>query len=500
MKRIAISLAAMGAPALVMLITILGLSKGNFAYTLDDPYIHMALAKNIWLGRYGVNLAEYSAPSSSIVWPFLLAPFSALGWAFDYIPLVLNTVFMLMSGLLLLQVFAKLGYAVSLIFTILLMLSLNFYGLIFSGMEHSLQVLLVTVVAAGLVNAEAIKQGGHLRLAFYASLLLLPLVRYEGLAISLPVLAYVWTRGERVLPSLVFAGIALGLAGFSAFLYAHDLGWVPTSVRAKISYTSTTNVLTSTSGMTGASTALNLIDNVRKYGFLLVPVALIFIYRLKQNWSFSMMLAAVTILHFMFGKYGWYGRYEVYYLVFVLTIGWSYLLSLNSKAWGAVLAMPIAFVNLVYVTVSSPLAASNIYFQQGQMAKIVGLLDEKVAVNDLGFVSLKSHQYVLDLFGLGSAEALKKKEANVGNTAWAGDMMRVRDINYAIVYDGWFPSHPANWIKVAELKLLQKKITPADSVVAFYATSEGSAQNLRGVMKRFAEANRADQFAIAFAD
>ena len=48
------------------------LSDGHLIYTLDDPYIHLAVARTILQGGYGINVAEYSAPSSSIVYPFLL--------------------------------------------------------------------------------------------------------------------------------------------------------------------------------------------------------------------------------------------------------------------------------------------------------------------------------------------------------------------------------------------------------------------------------------------
>ena len=59
-------------PLVVMLLLIFNYSDGEFTYTLDDPYIHLALAKNIWMGNYGINMTELSAPSSSILWPFLL--------------------------------------------------------------------------------------------------------------------------------------------------------------------------------------------------------------------------------------------------------------------------------------------------------------------------------------------------------------------------------------------------------------------------------------------
>lgn len=53
------------------------LNGGAFCFTLDDPYIHLALSENLWKhGHYGVNLGEVSAPSSSVLWPFLVAPIS----------------------------------------------------------------------------------------------------------------------------------------------------------------------------------------------------------------------------------------------------------------------------------------------------------------------------------------------------------------------------------------------------------------------------------------
>ena len=72
---------------------ILLLNDGMFVYTLDDPYIHLSLAENIINGHYGVNANEYSAPSSSILWPFIIAPFSS----FEYFPLFINITFSIIT-------------------------------------------------------------------------------------------------------------------------------------------------------------------------------------------------------------------------------------------------------------------------------------------------------------------------------------------------------------------------------------------------------------------
>lgn len=57
-----------------MIIACVSLSaQGGFVYTLDDPYIHLALAKQIHALRYGINPMEGSALPFSNLWPLLLA-------------------------------------------------------------------------------------------------------------------------------------------------------------------------------------------------------------------------------------------------------------------------------------------------------------------------------------------------------------------------------------------------------------------------------------------
>lgn len=63
---------------------------GVFGYTVDDGYIHLALAQRIQSGFYGINPGEFAAPSSSILWPFLLAavPSTVPGW--EFLPFLIN--------------------------------------------------------------------------------------------------------------------------------------------------------------------------------------------------------------------------------------------------------------------------------------------------------------------------------------------------------------------------------------------------------------------------
>ena len=73
----------------IQIAVILIRNDGIFSYILDDAYIHMALAEQIANGHYGINAGEYASPSSSILWPFLLAPFAHTSF-FEWVPLLIH--------------------------------------------------------------------------------------------------------------------------------------------------------------------------------------------------------------------------------------------------------------------------------------------------------------------------------------------------------------------------------------------------------------------------
>src|SRR5260221_388102 len=182
---------------------ILFINSGHLVYTLDDAYIHLSLAENILHRHYGVNPGEACSPSSSILWPFLLAPVagSDLG---ALAPLVMNclaslgTVFLFWSiacvALQNDQAGARRSTAFPAFVVLLLVVATNLIGLIFTGMEHSLQVFFVTLIVWGLIQES---RTGKAEWWLVVALVLAPLVRYECLAISAPGLVYLFVRKHR---------------------------------------------------------------------------------------------------------------------------------------------------------------------------------------------------------------------------------------------------------------------------------------------------------------
>jgi hypothetical protein len=460
-------------PVTLLVLAVLAINGGTLMYTLDDPYIHIDLAKRIFSGHYGINPNEYSAPSSSILWPFLLAPFTPLGQLMLWVPLLLNIGFSYLTFSLFNRVLQDVSPGPRFFILGGWFLATNFYGLIFNGMEHCLQIYLVTVIALGVLRkefyGEQVTNSG-----VYLAILLLPLVRYEGLAVALPVLFYLLCKGERLKPLIWGVALVAAVALFSLFLSSIGVGYLPSSVIAK----------SDTTGL--SSIAMNAIGQFEKYGWIIVAMLVMCAF-MPDRKLFVMLLISVTALHTLFGKNGWFGRYEIYWLTF-LGVFFMHLCVTHLKARTTAVIfglLPLAFAQLVYTTLSTPLASAAVYNQQYPMSQVAQRLNAPVAVNDLGLVALNSRQYVLDLWGLGNLEALKLRKSESG-PQWIRDLMDRKKVHYAFVYEEWFPEHPDNWIKVGELQMNVPKIATAFNHVAFYATDETSAQTLREVMQAYA--------------
>ena len=75
------------------------MTHGHFIYPSDAAYTHLALAQQITQGTYGLYPGEASAPSSTILYPVLLALLRPLGLG-TMLPLVINVASTLATGVI----------------------------------------------------------------------------------------------------------------------------------------------------------------------------------------------------------------------------------------------------------------------------------------------------------------------------------------------------------------------------------------------------------------
>lgn len=478
---------------------ILMFNDGVFTYAIDDPYIHLALAENLAQGTYGVNAGEHSSPSSSILWPILLAPFAKLSLA----PLLINAVL----ALLVVGVFAKVcvgalrdeRFGVDPLEATLLLVAMvvatNLIGLVFVGMEHVVQLLFVSLTAVGLLR---VARGAEVSWWLPLVVALSPGWRFENVLISGIAVLFLFSMGHRRAALVGMVGAGALFLTFAVALLSLGLSPLPTSVAMKIS--------------AGGDHAVSADESLLRIfytmttvpGILLITLATLLAYvGLTAQHKGSRWLALLSCLalvgHVLSGKYGWLNRYEIYMIAFGVIMALNLVLrplvlqrlgdpAGRGRRLGvlAIFVLSLAWSGPYIMGVGQiPLAARNIYLQQYQMQRFLKEVHQgPVAVNDLGLVSYGYDPYVLDLWGLASAEAAYLRRTS-DSPDWMHELVSRHDIELVMLYESWFPEVPGEWELLGELVMDSYKVSVAYKNVRFYATSRESAHKLRRQLQEF---------------
>jgi hypothetical protein len=472
-------------------------------YTLDDPYIHLEVARRIFGGGYGINPGAIEAPSSSILWPLLLAPFAWLPTsALTFVPLVANLVLGVALCVQLLKLARDLMSpegsrgieAVALGSG--LVLATNAIGLVFTGMEHVLQVLLTTMI---LRDLWALNDRGAYRTRLPWLLVLAPLVRYEMLAVSGPALLLMYMRGRRR-PAAVSAGAMLALVGgFSLFLWANGLGLLPSSVVSKtVGFIDARAVK-----WLGIRLALNVGTPM---GVALLASTIVLVSSLplaSRGRPFAVFSAVAVIGHLTFGTVGDgtagpIDRYESYAVLLAIAaiVGRAQqLLGAHSAPSRVILSIILGIatlspashfgIRLLYL----PAAVANIREQHYEMARFArDFVDGAVAVNDLGLISFLDDDWTVDLWGLSSREGLEARlRGEAAYIDWIAEETTRHGVEFAMVYPWLFDNRlPASWVPVADLRLAGRRISAGGSTVRFLRTERADPTATRGALQAFA--------------
>lgn len=490
-----------------------------FTYTLDDTYIHLSLAQRIAMGTYGLNAGEYSSPDSSILWPFLLAPFSNYAY-FYYVPLLINIV----CALAVLWVFAFVMQAKDdketlhwnkVLLLCLLTPALNLTGLVFVGMEHSLQVLLSVLLLLGLIQECKHHQ---FPLWLGCAIVLGPLIRYENLALSTLSLLFLFYRGHYKKALITLFCLGAIVLSFTGFLLHIGQPLLPASILSK----------TSTTLFSSISMSL-LHENFLKeqaHTFLIytwICLWLMFFSRIERAQKQIISLLLISLyLHLVWGKFGYGLRYEIYlhasFWFLIISLYEQYAaqnhafvihllnkLRLNTPQKSR-LVRQLSYVVLCGVLILAsqpyfraipniPTASNNIYLQQYQMHQLVHQwVKSPVAANDIGLLSFNNPYGVVDLWGLGNY-AVTKKRILENNTQWMDELVQQHHVELVMIYRSWFPKIPEHWQLLGCLSSKTRKVSFAEKTVHFYATTAQSYTRLSEQLAAFQKALPAqDQF------
>ncbi len=494
------------------LVLILRLNDGVFVFLFDDAYLLFEQARNIWSGIYGFNPGEISAPCSSILWPFILAPLTALPF-FEWAVLGLNLgIVIAIIGIqhnILFAAYFRLPKALKTrrgkVFVNTLLALLVFINslilMVFIGMETPLQMLLTLLVLFGLIHET---RTGRIHPLLMIGLLFAPLIRYECLAIVCPAVIYLFVRGHRVKALFAGLGVVMTLGVFSLYLYAHDIGFLPTSIAAK-------TVHQNGSINPASNIGVNLVENFTN-PFCLPLVLLIFsllpaavVRRYRSFHGPALVLVSGGLLYMVFGHVSPLPifRYEAYILA-ALTVGTLYFYlsdmlaflhrRVSRKRW------PVAFLGipLLLLLVSSlvttgliPYISNWIYRHHYQMHRLVTeYYPQPVAVNDFGLVSYQNASYVLDLWGAGSKDALQcGLEKN--SLECVAELARHKEVHLVMVTNSWFNRLPGEWLKIGAYypgknpRLMEPFASSIINYIDFYVTDTRYLEDVVKAIKQF---------------
>jgi hypothetical protein len=189
-------------------------------------------------------------------------------------------------------------------------------------------------------------------------------------------------------------------------------------------------------------------------------------------------VAFAILAHVLFGAYGWWFRYEVY---IVAIAGLTAMHAMGSYAFEAPpirvhaqgLALLIVAFPAVYfgrAAILTPAASRNDYEQQYQMGRFAKeYFRGPVGVNDLGLVSYRNENYVLDLYGLASEPVRKERMAGTLDPQKIAHLAAEHNVGLVMIYDSYFAGGiPNSWIQVAVLHT--PKVVAAAGDVSFYIT------------------------------
>jgi hypothetical protein len=479
---------------------------GELVFPLDDPYIHMAIARSlVERGAWAVTGDDFCSCSSSPAWTLLLAGAYRVAGVADWTPLWLNLAAGFAAVAAAERALRRAGASPALRFAgaTAAALAAPLPVLALTGMEHGLHAALTIGFLAAFGHAAT---GRGPRALVPAALLAAALTatRYEGaFAVASACAWLLWQRRALAAAALAAAGAAPPGA-YAAVSLAHGWFAVPTSVLLKSDLFTDGTALQAISAFLARGPRFLLA--APHVGALLAALALALAALRRsdveprahgQVRAALWVLLGATLLHVQLAKWGYLFRYEAY-LVAAGVVGLLQAWTLLRRAGpsrrlatagllAAALLASLLLQRAALATAQAPQAAKNIHEQQHQMALFVQRYRPaaSVALNDIGFVSYLADVELLDLAGLATLEVARERLAGTLDARDVERLARERDVELAIVYERWFVGMlPAHWVPVARWGIVGN-VVAGSTAVSFFATSPARARELEHQLREF---------------
>ncbi len=498
---------ALGMTLLALILNNINSNDGHLIFSLDDPYIHLAMARNIVENHtWGINPGEFVSTSSSPLFTLTLAGLmlvfgqsEAIAWALA-----------IAGGLLAVSMLCRRaqlsGYAAIWVVVVALYAAfiIGLAELSLTGMEHTLHMCALMAVAA---TAEKVLRGQSRSLLHNWPLLLAVLIsaglRYETLFLLPPLTLLLWlTDHKRLAIAVGVAGIIPAVA-LGVFQVAHGSPFLPNTIMVKA-------FDPQQPGLIGyAYRFLQQVSSSRWIVILIGGLTAIWLgvrasgLKDAHRLVAPLMAAFAVLAHMTFSID--YPRY-VGYLIALGVWGllpwvkeWGAWMWQQTHGWGLrsiatvllIVSLLLPFGDQIKLWAQLPILGRDIYLQQYQMARFVAehYAGRSVALNDIGLVAWKGNCRVLDLWGLASNRVAQLRSNREYDTQDIREVTAGYEAPIAIIYPSWFVRYggvPKEWGLAGYWQINHfLKTNVGGPVVFFYATSEAEAQTLVRNLKNF---------------
>ncbi|MFX1443895.1 MAG: hypothetical protein ACFFHV_10815 [Promethearchaeota archaeon] len=514
----------------------MSLNNGNIIYSLDDCYIHMAIAKNFsQYGIWGINKDKFSSTSSSLLYTLLLSLIFFIIGPNELVPLILNLIF---ANFLIYQVYeiVKIKNQLPPYATFILLLSVIFFlplhSLVFIGLEHTLQIIIDLYM---IFIAVRILSDGHLQLNKYSlnrdkwTLLLIgplvSMVRFEGMFIIV-IICFLFLLRKDYKYSIMIGSISfLPIIIYGLISLSHGWFFFPNSVVVKSALLDFNS--------SSLDKKIKIFDPMGMFYY--APHLLIFFlgallifyihcFNKKDIWNQKALIAiifiATSICQIFFATVSLKGIYGSRYDAYLICIGIILIFISISKQLPQKLSFDIlknyffkrednleySFLRLLTIILiiiifytplvhrgietieDIPQATNNIYDQQYQMGLFLKkYYNEKcIAANDIGAIDYLTDVKCVDLWGLGDIDTAKAIINDDLDNETIYDIAKKNNVIIAIIYESNYFGYeiPTEWIKAGQWTISDNRVCYS-SKVSFYAVDTEKYDALINNLKDF---------------
>ncbi len=483
-------------------------TNGELAYPTDDTYIHMAIAKNFSLhGVWGGSQKGFSSMTSSPLWTLLLSFAYMIFGVNTWSPFLLNIICGMALCFLvwyLLQKHCDSPWLVF-IFTLMVVVFMPLWPMMFLGMEHILHAFLnIAFVYFAGQYLSAKKPAKVLRLSLLAIAPFLVSVRYEGLFV-LGIVGFMLLL-KREYGFAILLGVS-GILLVSVYgLYSVSQGWYffPNSVLLKggqnIGFTIRTFV---------DYLVLIVFRSQYLYILILTLLTLLYVNYKKSNdvWNNTFVISVIILFtiftHLFFAETGWFYRYEAYLVatsIFVIAISVCQDFPVKKsvcikkdKYVEFILILVLSFFAVLPLAgrakdafVKLPQATKNIYEQQCQMAFFVKQYynDQPIVLNDIGAVAFYSDADIFDRGGLMNIDIARARLNNKYSWDYFFRLTDKSGAKMAILYGEKYQY--GDWVLVGQWQIPDNVICARDTI-CFYSLRSSETEKLINNLRDFSK-------------